>query len=934
MRTTHTTRHQRTGPLFGVLLLVVVGVLAFTPIVEPVGAIDPTPSPSAEVTPEPPTPDPTPAPTPDPTPAPAPDPTPAPTPDPTPPSAPDPTPAPTPDPTPPSAPDPTPGPTPDPTPPSAPDPTPGPTATPAPSDVRATLDISTDAPAAGRHRIDPGSVLAVTLHARLDRAASTVGLLVDLPAGWIVLDGGGGAVDAIAGRVTWMLGSLAAGTRISTDLSLRAPARSSAGDPAFDARFEARVEHAGGIAATAAETVRVAPRLVVEHVAFARVDEVSQLPTYLEPGAEIDAVEIYDTFRVRFQVRNADALAATLAPRLEYRPLGAESFADLPSDGPRQGAPFHLGVEWRRAGDGKGTLPGPAVESIPVRDIQQTDTDDAAQRPIPGKRLMGEANPPPLTIPGDSYTEVEFTVRASLDLPFAETFQLRLVDDGRPISGAAVAIVRSGLQTPLELSPGQRNGVRVGPPVDVKPVGIREVDFPLVTPAVVEAGWAESEDRPTYRLAVAVPTGPAAPGAPGAPATSPHTPDTTLVSDTCAACHGTHTARNAGLLSEASPQATLCFACHDGSGSNLDTKAQFTDPAVPPNDPATRSYYRHDAATAPTVPNTHSLATNNEFGGVSNRHSECADCHNSHIATTQAPTQFSDGWSVSGRQASISGVSVVNGPAGTAPTYTFLGGTVGSQPTREYQICLKCHSGFTTLPDTTGQPPSRQALDKAIELNPATSSYHPVQAAGTNSTAAMAGSLSGTSPYKQWNFTTDGTVRCVNCHGDPRKLSATAAPAAGSDLAPHTSQFRGLLIQNYRDRDLKGRYEAYAAADFALCYVCHAEAPFLNSTYAGTNFLDHDKHVSRLANKGSNTSTDIDTPGAGQGNAICSECHYRTHGTALAYNESDRSNARLVNFAPNVTAWEGVLKFVPMGATTNGSCTLTCHGKAHENETY
>ena len=37
-----------------------------------------------------------------------------------------------------------------------------------------------------------------------------------------------------------------------------------------------------------------------------------------------------------------------------------------------------------------------------------------------------------------------------------------------------------------------------------------------------------------------------------------------------------------------------------------------------------------------------------------------------------------------------------------------------------------------------------------------------------------------------------------------------------SDLAPHTSQYRGLLIQNYRDRELKGRYEAYAAADFAL----------------------------------------------------------------------------------------------------------------------
>ncbi len=730
------------------------------------------------------------------------------------------------------------------------------------------------------------------------------------------------------------LGSIAAGARVVSELRLRAPGRSPGGDPAFDARFGARLEHAGGIAASAATTVRVAPELVVEHVTLARVDDVSQVPTYLASEEELDGIEIYDTFRVRFQVRNADVLSTTLLPGLQYRIFGTDAYADLPVGGPRTDAPFYLGVEWRRVGDGRGTLPGPDVEPIPIREIREDDTDDPTQLPIPGKRLMGEADAPTLTISGDSYTEIEFTVRASLDLPFAETFQLRLVDMGRPIRAAAVAVVQTGSRGPLELSPGQRNGLRVGPPADVKPAGLSEVDFPLVTPAAIAAAWPESGGTTRYRLAVAVPAMPTAPQAPGAPFTSPHTPDTSLVSDTCAACHGTHAAPNSSLLSEAEPQATLCFTCHDGSGSNLDTKSQYTDTAVPANDPTTRSYYRHDAATAPVVPNTHTLATNDEFGGVSNRHSECADCHNSHIATTQAPTQFSDGWSISGRQTSISGVSVVNGAAGTAPTYTFLGGTVGSQPTREYQICLKCHSGFTTLPDTTGQPPSRQALDKAIELNPATSSYHPIQAAGTNATAAMAGSLSGTSPYKQWNFTTDGTVRCVNCHGDPRKLSATAAPAAGSDLAPHTSQFRGLLIQNYRDRELKGRFDAYAAADFALCYVCHAEAPFRNSTFAGTNFLDHDKHVSRLANKGSGTSTDIDTPGAGQGNAICAECHYRTHGTALAYNESDRTNARLVNFAPNVTAWEGVLKFVPMGATTNGSCTLTCHGKAHENETY
>ena len=51
--------------------------------------------------------------------------------------------------------------------------------------------------------------------------------------------------------------------------------------------------------------------------------------------------------------------------------------------------------------------------------------------------------------------------------------------------------------------------------------------------------------------------------------------------------------------------------------------------------------------------------------------------------------------------------------------------------------------------------------------------------------------------------------------------------------------------------------------------------------------------------------TNIDTPGHGGGNAICAECHFRTHGTALAFNASDRDNPRLVNFAPNVKPYNG-----------------------------
>jgi hypothetical protein len=168
------------------------------------------------------------------------------------------------------------------------------------------------------------------------------------------------------------------------------------------------------------------------------------------------------------------------------------------------------------------------------------------------------------------------------------------------------------------------------------------------------------------------------------------------------------------------------------------------------------------------------------------------------------------------------------------------------------------------------------AQDKGVELNPANDSFHPIEAPGRNQTAAMANSLSGTSPYKLWTFSTDSTIRCVNCHGDYRKADPAAPPGAGADLAPHTSRYRGLLIQGYRDRDLKPVTEPYAAQDFALCLVCHAEAPFTDvsgSARSDTNFRYHGKHLLGIRNRG-NLDGDIDTANAGRGNAICAECHF------------------------------------------------------------
>lgn len=395
----------------------------------------------------------------------------------------------------------------------------------------------------------------------------------------------------------------------------------------------------------------------------------------------------------------------------------------------------------------------------------------------------------------------------------------------------------------------------------------------------------------------------------------------TINADQCAACHRTHAAASASIVSKAQPQSTLCLTCHDGTGASTDIKARYTDATVPSNDEASRAYYRHDA---PAV-TSHTRADLDEFGGASNRHSECSDCHDPHRADTAPSTETANGWTASGRLGGVSGVSVTNGAAGAAPAYTFLTGPV----TLEYQLCLKCHSGFTQLPSNSGVTPSKYALDKGVEFNPANASYHPVEAPGRNTTQKMADNLAGASPYKRWNLTVGSTVRCTNCHADG--TTAAAPPAAGTALAPHSSSYRGILLQNYRDRILKSSGEAYAAADFALCYMCHGEQPFATSTSVATNFRRHGMHLTGISGDG-NGGTDIDTPGAGQGNAVCAECHFRLHSSAYPSGTQTVAGTRLVNFSPNVLPRSGVLSWTP--SATGGSCTLTCHGKAHDNERY
>jgi hypothetical protein len=401
-----------------------------------------------------------------------------------------------------------------------------------------------------------------------------------------------------------------------------------------------------------------------------------------------------------------------------------------------------------------------------------------------------------------------------------------------------------------------------------------------------------------------------------------HGPSSGLVADSCAACHRGHAAVGTLLTTGTPPQIGQCTTCHDGVTA---TDVQAAYAGTPVNDPADRAYYRHE----PTAFAGHTSAADDAFAGQLNRHNECTDCHNPHNSTTTPSAAGSAGWTGSGRVTGATSVTPTYGASG--PTYALESSTA-----LEFQLCLKCHSGYTQQPSNAGLPPSRFALDKGVEFDPANLSYHPVAAAGTNDTPAMSASLSGLSPYKLWSFTPDSTIRCVNCHADSRVLAEPTPVPADANLPVHASANRGILVAGYKDRQLKGPIEAYAAADFALCYVCHAEAPFRDVTgdeRLDTNFRYHGIHVSgdNLLDHGS-PGTDIDTASDGGGLATCAECHFRIHSTSFAVN-GQPAGSRLVNFAPNVTApTGGSITWRQKSATQTGTCAVKCHAQPHADD--
>ncbi len=362
----------------------------------------------------------------------------------------------------------------------------------------------------------------------------------------------------------------------------------------------------------------------------------------------------------------------------------------------------------------------------------------------------------------------------------------------------------------------------------------------------------------------------------------------------CSNCHSSHNALGMGLLrknpnlpANADETSQACFTCHDGS----DNLAQ-------PLLNVTGAFNGQQGHPFPDANNPHS--TNEPIVLNRNRHTTCADCHNSHAA--QPTTSFSATPELRPSQIGVAGVT--------------LDGLVVATATYQYENCLRCHGSSQnkqSLP-AYGYMPARalfsgDTLDVSLQFAHGATSSHPVM--------RDAGNLARPSLLKaMWNIgsTVQGRpmslrILCTDCHNNDndREFGGTGPNGPHGSKNDHILERQyvmsrigagalpGTVIVNLNPKPI---LDATPASPYALCAKCH-DLNYINSSQSWSG---HGMHI--------------------QEGFSCSVCH-SAHGVPAG--PSGVSGTGLVSFDMSVVGSNNNLPVSYNGST----CTLKCHGEEH-----
>ena len=482
-----------------------------------------------------------------------------------------------------------------------------------------------------------------------------------------------------------------------------------------------------------------------------------------------------------------------------------------------------------------------------------------------------------------------------------------------------------------------------------------------------------------------------------AAATQHEFPDgTTVWEAACLNCHDTHAVEGSRrLLREGTDSLSIpkaggssaieqtCYQCHQNfaSGnlniaSNTNVPNIKTDFSLSKHMPITNNEQSsgteiHDISDADFSESAVKLGQLSS----TNRHVECTDCHNPHRVihsqkfNSVLPSDKTDGTHLHDDNSNVHNnlaSGALRGSIGVEPIYSntafqtdpvlanadinysvkkgipdLNGSTLESSPyvTREYQICLRCHSnyGFGTTPPTVGasggstaygtngfvqftnlamefQAPNTHKGEPNTATNSGASStydntnnynhrsWHPVMEETGRTTSVRGGIPSGNwrSPWSRGVGTQ--TMYCSDCHGSAT-ASTTVEPTGDNPWGPHGSTNNFIL---------KGDWTPNSVSTTSLCLRCHS-TQYRNGGLSDSAFC---------CDKGEGHDHHNDKMGALQ----CNWCH-------VAVPHGWKNKAFLVNLN-DVGPEVGMAAGTEVCTGSGGWGSTNCDGDAGKNKGY
>jgi len=383
----------------------------------------------------------------------------------------------------------------------------------------------------------------------------------------------------------------------------------------------------------------------------------------------------------------------------------------------------------------------------------------------------------------------------------------------------------------------------------------------------------------------------------------------------CTSCHNAHDSSFGKFLVMHNRESALCMSCHDKKywtdSVHRTSAAKWNGTG---SNPWPRTSHANVAANGcENCHRPHSAETKQRLLSLDGEEENCYSCHKGSVAgrniekafgeRSRHPVSATSGlhdptedivWSKRHVECAdchnphAANTARANAPYASGALEGVAG--VGSDKAvvyplkHEYELCYRCHA------DSVGR--GRAAVNRQfpqtntrLEFRVSNESYHPVEGAGRNSDVP-----SLLDPLRE-----SSVIYCTDCH------NSNNGPRAGGKGAdgPHGSAWSPILERQMVFTD----YSKENSSSYALCYKCHSRRSILGDE----SFPLHGLHV-------------------GTAETSCTTCH-DPHGVKTA--------PHLLNFNVDYVkpSESGVMEFEDEG-DHKGSCSLTCHEKNHDPESY